>query len=387
MPSRFSERLDFLMSLTNTTNSALARELAFDASYISRIRNGKRGMPLHQPFVDPAAAYLASRVREPYQIQTVEQALHLIESWPTAREQQAHLIASWLTDNTTTLDAHFDQLFESLSSLRPYMSSMRAPEPNAPPKRPEIKPLQTRFFMGNQGRRDATELFLSELLATGKPQTLLTYSDENLKWFIEDPAFTRRWMTLMAQLIGTGSTVTIVHTLTRNLGEMLDAVRSWLPLYLTGRITSYYCPHIRDGICRRTLFVASGTAAISSNSIEDATEGMSGAIVGEPSVVKSYEREFNNLLALCKPLVKVTPLSDDLSAECAAATFVAAHPTAAKHISAIKLPVEYTERLPEDVVAFVNENDSFILAHLANPRLTMHVTERLLAAAFAEYLR
>ena len=98
MASHFSERLDFLMSLTNTSNSALARELSFDASYISRIRNGKRGMPLHQPFVEPAAAYFTERVVEPYQIQAIEQALRLPGSWPSAPEHAAVALARWMRE-------------------------------------------------------------------------------------------------------------------------------------------------------------------------------------------------------------------------------------------------------------------------------------------------
>ena len=149
MPSKFSERLDFLMSLTNTTNSALARELSFDASYISRIRNGKRGMPLHQPFIDPAAAYLASRVREPYQIQTVEQALHAVGGWPSAADKQTQIVASWLTDNTATLDAHFDQLFESLSALPQRIADSSPSAPRTAPPQDGPAAVATRFFIGD----------------------------------------------------------------------------------------------------------------------------------------------------------------------------------------------------------------------------------------------
>ena len=51
----FSEKLDLLMSLTGTSNSALGRALSYDPSYISRVRAGKRGLPRRQPFLQPAS--------------------------------------------------------------------------------------------------------------------------------------------------------------------------------------------------------------------------------------------------------------------------------------------------------------------------------------------
>ena len=42
---QFYEKLDFLMDLTKTSNSVLSRHMSFDASYISRLRSGKRMPP------------------------------------------------------------------------------------------------------------------------------------------------------------------------------------------------------------------------------------------------------------------------------------------------------------------------------------------------------
>ena len=52
-----SGKIDFLMRVTGTSNAQLARALSFDASYISRIRSGKRGLPPELPFIEPAAAF------------------------------------------------------------------------------------------------------------------------------------------------------------------------------------------------------------------------------------------------------------------------------------------------------------------------------------------
>ena len=59
-----AEKLDFLLRLTDTSNSALGRALGFDASYISRIRSGKRGLPRDRFFLEPAAAYFARELQD-----------------------------------------------------------------------------------------------------------------------------------------------------------------------------------------------------------------------------------------------------------------------------------------------------------------------------------
>ncbi len=55
----FSEKLDLLMSLTGTSNSALGRALSYDPSYISRILAGARRPGDAAGFTAQVAAYAA----------------------------------------------------------------------------------------------------------------------------------------------------------------------------------------------------------------------------------------------------------------------------------------------------------------------------------------
>ena len=96
---------------------------------------------------------------------------------------------------------------------------------------------------------------------------LLLFSDEDMVWLYEDEAFALRWNTLMLQLIHAGSRIRIVHTLGRNVQDMWEAVRSWLPLYSTGAVEPWYCPRLRDGIFKRTMFLASGHSALVASSV------------------------------------------------------------------------------------------------------------------------
>ena len=55
MKHLIADKLNFLMKATATRNNMLSRALAFDASHISRIRNGERGLPSHREFILPGA--------------------------------------------------------------------------------------------------------------------------------------------------------------------------------------------------------------------------------------------------------------------------------------------------------------------------------------------
>lgn len=44
----FSDKLNFLMNITQTSNKDLATGISVDRSLISLLRNGKRGMPKNQ---------------------------------------------------------------------------------------------------------------------------------------------------------------------------------------------------------------------------------------------------------------------------------------------------------------------------------------------------
>ena len=89
MEQGVSGRIDFLMRITGATNAQLARALSFDASYISRIRAGKRGLPPELPFVEPAAAFFARNVREGYQAEALAREMGLPGSWPADKANAA----------------------------------------------------------------------------------------------------------------------------------------------------------------------------------------------------------------------------------------------------------------------------------------------------------
>lgn len=296
-----AQKLDLLMKVTNTQNSTLGRALSFDPSYIGRIRGGKRGLPKHQPFIEPAAAFFVRNIREAYQQSTIADAVCPGRPWPKDDKEAKSLLISWLSRSDSVGDDPIGKILTGLSSL--------------PMKRPALQKaeyfpaIQTKsnamFYYGSAGKRDAVEAFLGELCASDAPVTLLLYSDEDMGWLYEDAAFAKRWATLLTEFISNGGHIKIIHTVSRGIGEMLEAVQKWLPLYASGAIEPFYYPKIRDGVYRRTLFIACGHSAIISNSVGSHTQEALNILIHDVGAVHALEVEFKDYFSLCKPLMQV----------------------------------------------------------------------------------
>jgi len=284
-------KIDFLMRVTNTQNAVLAHALNFDASYISRIRSGKRGLPTKQPFVEPASEFFARNLREAYQREALATELGIAGPWPKDNAAATSLIANWI-DETLPRDSGPD-------AARAAAAPVSADE--AKPASPNE---QTLYFTGNAGRRAAALAFLSEVARLNSPCNLLLQSDEDMSWMIDDESFSQRWAALMGELVAKGCKITIVHTLSRDMNEMWEGVRKWLPLYMAGTVEPYYYPKLRDGIRSRSLFVASGLCALSANSVKNAEEDALVELLHDKTAIKALESEFAAYLALCNPLMK-----------------------------------------------------------------------------------
>lgn len=301
-----SQKLDLIMKVTNTKNSALGRALSFDSSYIGRIRTGKRGLPKNQPFIQPVASFFARNMKEAYQKITIAEIVCPGRSWPEEKEEAESLLIAWfMRDDAITSDSVESILF-GLSA----MPDKKASYDNAKSiiaRTSEHK----EFYYGNSGKREAVEAFLTGLCACDTPQSLLLYSNEDMSWLYEDRIFVQHWAALLIEIISKGGHIKIIHTVSRDIGEMLEAVQKWLPLYASGAIEPYFYPKLRDNIYRRTLFIAKGRSAIISSSIGSHTQESLNILVNSEPAVRALEVEFMDYFNLCKPLMRIYNLRNN----------------------------------------------------------------------------
>ena len=290
-------KLDFLMKLTDTSNSALGRDLGFDPSYISRIRSGKRGLPRDRFFLEPAAAYFVRQLQGyPLRKSAAADAVCPGLSWPEAENEAEKLLLSWLSQDERQDTERVDRLLNGLAAAR-----LLWPEAKLPP--PQEDPPRAACYYGTAGKREAVLRLLNDYFAADAPTELLVYTDEKISWLSDDDGYARRWSDAVLRLIGRGMRIRIIHTVSRERWDMVDGLRRWTPLYLTGAVESWYYPKPRDGVFRRTLIIARGFGAVTATAVGEG-EGLN-LLLTEPAAVEALTVEFEDYLALCKPLIQI----------------------------------------------------------------------------------
>jgi len=305
IPVRFCEKLDFLMNITKTSNSALGQKVKLDASYVSRLRKGQRSALKNAACIRAMAEYFARNCREEYQRRAVCEALGTGAASASALPEQ---LAAWLTGESEAETAAVESFLSGFSgfSFRP---AAAAPPP--PPIAAAGFPQEdVSIYYGIEGKRRAAVDFLTGILAQDRPQTLLLFSDEATDWMTADPGFASRWACLMGRLLAAGHRIKIIHTVSRDPDEMLSAIRQWMPLYMTGLIEPYFYPRRRDGVFKRTLFVAPGVSAVVSNSVGGSIEHAANVLTRNAGLIASYAEEFCRYLSLCRPLMRVYTAKD-----------------------------------------------------------------------------
>ena len=286
------DKLNFLMQVTETKNNILGKAISFDPSYISRIRTGARGVPKHRDFIYPAAAFFAEAIQTKEQKDTLAETICPGNSWPEDVNDAISLIAGWLKQDIAA--DSFGNFIDGAPRFNPTESIVSA-----------IPEKQTGFYFGNGGKRECVIRFLTELTALNEPVKLLLHSEEDMLWMYENRDFVRNWAILLKTILQNGGRIVIVHTVHRTLREMLEAIAKWSPLYATGLIESYYCPRLRDNIFKRTLFIASGKAAILGHTTGEAGKNRLNMLLHDLRAVNALEKEFYDFLSMCRPLMKI----------------------------------------------------------------------------------
>jgi len=291
----FGAKLDRAMTVLDISNGQLAGLLNIDASLISRYRSGIYSPHGNERLSEKLSLILLSHARKKGRTSALAELCSADEN-----ELDEYTVADWLYKSIPEEDSSVlaQSLLRSLDDL--------APVQGLSPARPETPdvPIASRYF-GTDGLRDAAVRFLSDAAREGGE--LLLYSDEPMDWIIGDRAYFTLWASLMVRCVKSGVRIRIIHYVDREGAENIDAIKGWLPLYITGMIEPYV--FVKAGASRfcHTFFLRPGGACIHGFFPVGCGDERWYEYITDKERLDLLHSEFNAMLSASAPFLKTYP--------------------------------------------------------------------------------
>ena len=319
-PTEFSRRLDLLMKTAEMGNRKLGKEADLDPSYISRLRRGKRIPRYHSPYLEQICKSLLDKIITLGKTPDLSLLTSLSET-ELLKTDGTDLLRGWLfgygtftgylaADELLGSIASIDELLEDAHKnvLSEYDTEKFLQESNT--KDHSTKHSDEEIYIGMNGLQAAVARFLAEMIHGGE-QELLLYSDQAMDWM--EGEYRQILARLMGELIRRDVKIHIIHTVDRSIPELVSAIQWWMPLYLSGKIDSYYCRPSAGERFSHSLFIRPGKACIAGTSVIGMENRTFYNYITDHETTGLAEDNFNSLLKCSLPLIQVRECSEDIS--------------------------------------------------------------------------
>ncbi len=298
----YGERFDIAMNLGNLSNQRLSALAHVDASVVSRYRTGIRTLQSNPEMSGFFTGIIWQRIEDAGNLDKLADIMHV-----SPEECNERLFLNWLRQSEDTAEGNSPAAERLLEAFDTYSTENggRLPSLNDLDAESILRD-QREVYFGNNGLREAVIRFLIQAVKE-KPRELILYSSQSMNWMTGDPGFLYRWAALMRTCVKNGTHIRIIHNIDRDLDEMNNAIISWLPLYMSGMIESFYSSLSRGGLFSQTVFLNPGRSCIRAFHAAGAEETGFYHYDTKPEILSCDEKQLNQLFKSAKPLVKTLP--------------------------------------------------------------------------------
>ena len=293
----FGERLDRAVTLLELSNSQLSMLLNIDVSLVSRYRKGIYSPHRNINLAEKLSNILVSRAERTGKTAKLAALCGIDE---TLLDTDA--VSAWLYEAVHEEDnnAVARKLLQVLDEFTPG----RIPAGTAQ-KIPEVP--DDALYYGTEGLRSAVIRLLDD--TAGEGGELLLYSDEPMDWMTGDRSYFALWASFMTKCVNRGVRIRIIHNVDRVDTEMIDAIRGWFPLYISGMIEPFVFQKSRNVRFYHTVFLHAGRACIHGFFPAEGGESRWYEYITDTKRLDLLEREYGLMLSSSSPMLKVYNVS------------------------------------------------------------------------------
>ena len=226
---KFGQRFSAILDLAEFSNVRFGKLLNIDPSYISRFRNGLRTPVSNSKLTEEMCRVLYIRLKDQKYLSKLARLMNVSpESLQNDMAWEKELYSWLFLSDDNTVSSFVVGMVDQIGSFSADIIKPPLPFEMATDK--TVLHDNRSHYHGMTGLQTAVLRFLGNVIER-KEKDLYLYSDQNIDWIIADKAFQTKWMSLMIQCVTSGVKIHIIHNIERNLTEIGEAIRSWLPLY------------------------------------------------------------------------------------------------------------------------------------------------------------
>ena len=299
----FSNNLNTLINKLNININEMAKYIVFDASHISRIKNGKAKPSNPIEFSNKICSYIFSRYKSAEDIYNLQTIIGCKKS-DLSVNNYYNTLFSWLTSETTSIKNQTSDFLYNLDSfnLDDYIKVIKFNElkvPNIP-----FYKAKTKHYYGLEEMKKGELNFFKATVLSKSKEDIFMCSDMPMEDMAEDIDFGKKWMYAIAMCLKKGHHLNIIHNLDRPFKEMMLGLESWIPIYMTGQISPYYLKDNKNNTYNHLNYV-SGTVALTGECIKGHHNKGMYYLTTNKIEIEYYKEKSDLLLKKAKPLMEI----------------------------------------------------------------------------------
>ena len=300
----FLSNLHSLLAVLQISNNQLSQALQFDPSYISRILSGQRRPAELPALINGVAEYVAvTHTSESESLALTDLtgiSLRDIRSSSTC----AKALAEWLGNNKDSRSTNIADFLKSMDDfdLGNFIRSLRFEEDYL--ERPPLEEGTRHTYTFSGALQDAELDFLACCVNSPSKDDLWLYNDMPIEFWGNDPKYLRTYMSGLAMLLKKGVHIHMIHNVYRPFQEMMLGLEGWVPLYMTGHISSYYLKS-KQGETFRHLLKVSGDTVLAGEAISGYPQEGLFILTKVPEDIDYFKQRAKRLFEFAQPLFRV----------------------------------------------------------------------------------
>ena len=301
---QLSKNFSSIVSALDINIADLARFIGYDASFLSRIRNGNRKPSKPQDFIESVCNFVVTKYSSSDNKNTIAILLSCDPNELKNNTDYLLKLSNWFATNVSSDNKYISDFLNNLDTfdLNQYIKAIHFDELKIPFV-PFYKTSSRNYYGIDEMKKGELDFFKATVLSKSLDPVFMC-SDMPMEDMAKDIDFGKKWMFAIAMTLKKGLHLNIIHNLDRPFNEMMLGLESWIPIYMTGQVSPFYLKGTPNSIYCHLNYV-SGNVALNGECITDYHAAGKYYLTTAKSEVAYYKEKAKNLLNKSQPLMEI----------------------------------------------------------------------------------